>query len=67
MTELERSHAELRAAVILAGKEIRKLNFGRADSPVLAVLGRVLREARAVAHKEGFTTRVRLDLPTQRA
>ena len=35
MTELQRSHAELRAAVILAGKEIRKLNFGRANSPVL--------------------------------
>lgn len=28
MTDLERSHAELRAAVTLAGKEIRKLNFG---------------------------------------
>jgi hypothetical protein len=69
MTELERSHAELRAAVILAGKEIRKLNFGRADSPVLAVLAvlrRVLREARAIARKEGFTTRFRLDLPTGR-
>jgi len=44
MTELERSHAELRAAVILAGKEIRKLNFGRADSPVLVVLRRVRRK-----------------------
>ena len=49
MTELQRSHAELRAAVILAGKEIRKLNFGRVDSPVLAILRRVLREPRAVA------------------
>jgi hypothetical protein len=66
MTELERSNAELRAAVILAGKEIRKLNLGGAESPVLAVLCRVLREARAVACKEGFTTRVRLDLPTGR-
>ena len=44
MTDRQRSHAELRAAVILAGKEIRKLNFGRADSPVLGVLRRVLRE-----------------------
>jgi hypothetical protein len=35
MTDLERSHAELRAAVILAGKEIRKLNFGKRDTPVL--------------------------------
>jgi hypothetical protein len=65
MTDLERSHAELRAALILAGKEIRKLNFGRADSPVLAVLRRVLREARAVARKEGLRARVRLDLPRQ--
>ena len=63
MTELQRSHAELRAAVMLAGKEIRKLNFGRAESPVLAILRRVLPESRAVARKEGFTTRVRLDLP----
>ena len=62
MTDLQRSHAELRAAVMLAGKEIRKLNFGRADSPVLAVLRRVLRESRAVARKEGITMRVRLDL-----
>ena len=61
MTDLQRSHAELRAAVILAGKEIRKLNFGRADSPVLAILRRVLRESRAVARKEGITVRVRLD------
>src|ERR1035441_10131058 len=38
MTDLQRSHAELRGAVMLAGKEIRKLNFGRADSPVLAML-----------------------------
>jgi hypothetical protein len=47
--------------VMVAGKEIRKLNFGRADSPVLAVLRRALREARAVARKEGITMRVRLD------
>ena len=66
MTELERSHAELRAAVILAGKKIRKLNFGRADSPVIVILRRVLREARAVARKEGITARVRLDLSTGR-
>jgi len=32
MTDLQRSRAELRAAVMLAGKEIRKLNVGRADS-----------------------------------
>ena len=62
MTELQRSHTELRALVILAGKEIRKLNFGRANSPVLAILRRVLRESRAVARKEGITMRVRSDL-----
>jgi hypothetical protein len=66
MTELQISHTELRAAVILAGKEIRKLNFGRADNPVLAILRRVLRESRAVARKEGIGMRVRLDLPTRR-
>src|ERR1035441_2728230 len=33
MTDLQRSHAELRAAVILAGKEIRKLNFGASRQP----------------------------------
>jgi hypothetical protein len=32
MTDLERSHTELRAALILAGKEIRKLNFGKRNS-----------------------------------
>jgi hypothetical protein len=67
MTDLQRSHAELRAAVILAGREIHKLNFGRADSPVLAILRRVLRESRTVARKEGITLRVRLALPVPRA
>jgi hypothetical protein len=61
MTDLQRSHAEVRAAVILAGKEIRKLNFGRSDSPVLATLRPVLREPRVVARSEGITTRVRLE------
>jgi len=65
MTDLQRSHAELRAVVVLAGKEIRKLNFGRADSPLLVVLRRVLRESRTVTRKEGITTRVRLNLPTR--
>jgi hypothetical protein len=45
-----------------AGREIRELNFGRADSPVLALLRRILRDARAVAPKEGITTQVRLGL-----
>lgn len=47
---------------VLAGKETRKLNFGRADSPGLVVLHCVPREARTVARKEAITTRVRLDL-----
>jgi len=65
MTDIQRSHAELRAAVILAGKEIRKLNFGKVDSPVLATLRRVLRDSRAVACKDGITMRARLDLPAR--
>jgi len=60
MTDLERSHAELRAAVLLAGKRIVKLNFGKRDDPVLPILRRVLRDARAVAKKEGISVRVRL-------
>jgi hypothetical protein len=55
MTDLERSQAELRAARLLAGKEIRKLNFGRADTSLLRILRRVLPKARAVARKEGIT------------
>jgi hypothetical protein len=51
-SDLLRSHDELRAALIVAGKEIRKLNFGRSDTPVLKLLRRVLREARAVAAAE---------------
>jgi len=57
MTELQRSRAELRAAVMLAGKEIRKLNFGRADSPVLALLRRLLRTLAPSHAKRGITTR----------
>jgi hypothetical protein len=52
VTDLERSHAELRAALILAGKEIRKLNFGRRNTPVLVMMRRTLREARAVAKRK---------------
>lgn len=62
MTDLERSHAELRAALMLAGKRIVKLNFGKRDDPVLPILRRVLRDARAVAKKEGITVRVRLPM-----
>jgi len=48
MTDLERSHTELRAALILAGKEIRRLNYGRRDSLLLRKLRVVLRDARVV-------------------
>jgi hypothetical protein len=48
-SELLRSHDELRAALRLAGTEIRKLNFGKKDTPLLKLLRRVLREGRAVA------------------
>jgi hypothetical protein len=37
--------------LILAGMEIRKLNFGRKDSPLLRKMRAVLREARAVAKR----------------
>jgi hypothetical protein len=46
MTPLERSHAELRAIVRLAGKEIVKLNFGKRDTPLLRKMREVLRESR---------------------
>jgi hypothetical protein len=49
MTDLERANAELRGALILAGKRIVKLNFGRREDPVLQILRRVLRESRQVA------------------
>ncbi len=48
MDALLRSHAELRATLILAGKRIKKLNFGRREDPLLPILRRVLREARQV-------------------
>ena len=52
MDELLRSHAELRAAPILAGRHIRRLQFGRRnDDPVLRKLREVLRGARVVARK----------------
>ena len=52
MTDLERSHAELRTALILAAREIRKLNFGKSDTPVLQTLRRVLLESRAAAIRQ---------------
>ena len=49
---LLRSHDELRAALRLAEREIRKLNFGKKETPLLQLLARVMREGRAVAAAE---------------
>jgi hypothetical protein len=46
------THAQLRVAVIHAGRLIRRLNFGCQDCRELALLRRVLREARAVRRGE---------------
>ncbi len=51
MTDLERSHAGLRAALIQAGRRIVKLGFGRRDDPVLDLMRRALLESRAVARE----------------
>ena len=45
MTDLERSNAELRAALILAGRRIVKLSFGRRNDRALPILRRTLRDA----------------------
>jgi hypothetical protein len=62
VTDLERSHCELRATLILAGKEIRRLNFGRRDNPVLVKMRQVLRDAREVAHGAKPSARIRIKL-----
>ena len=54
LDELLRSHDELRAAVIVAGKRVRQLQFGRRnDDSALEYVREVLREARAVRRKFG--------------
>ena len=53
MTDPERTNAELRAALIIAGKRIVKLNFGRHDDRVLPILRRVLRESRKSVRRGG--------------
>jgi hypothetical protein len=60
VTDLERCNSELRAVLMLAGKEIRKLNFGKSDTPLLRKLREVLRESRIVAPKERQRVRIRL-------
>jgi hypothetical protein len=50
ISDLANSHTELRAALIIAGRQIRRLQFGRRnDDPVLRRLRQVLKEARAIA------------------
>ena len=65
VTDLKRCNNELRAALILASKEIRKLNFGKSDTPLLRKLREVLRESRIVAAKERQKVRVRLSCVTK--
>lgn len=60
MTEFERSHAELRGALILAGREIRRLHFGKVTSPVLMKLRALLRDAGIVAKAEREKVRVKI-------
>jgi hypothetical protein len=67
MTDLDRSYAELRAILLVAGKEVRKLNFGGPTARDPIVLRRVLRDARVVAGQQGLATRIRLRLPTERS
>jgi hypothetical protein len=52
VTDLERSQSELRAALTIPGREIRRLNFGRRDNPVLNKMREVMRGARTVAARE---------------
>ena len=47
MTDLERENAELRAALMIAEKQIVKLNFGWREDPALKIIRRVLQESRS--------------------
>ncbi|MDQ2840626.1 MAG: hypothetical protein M3Y72_06225 [Acidobacteriota bacterium] len=51
-SELAQSHDELRAIVRMAGVELTKRSIGRRDSPLLQLMRRTLREARAIAKAE---------------
>jgi hypothetical protein len=48
---IERTNAELRAELIIAGQTIVKLNFGRKNDPALPILRRVMRESRRQVRK----------------
>jgi hypothetical protein len=62
--ELLRSHAELRATLIFAGKQLKKNSRRRERDPALPILRRALRESRKVAKqfatKSTYTTRIKL-------
>lgn len=60
MTELERSHTELRAMLILAGRRIRMQNVGRRNQPLLDKIREVLRDAQRVKRD---TYSIRKELP----
>jgi hypothetical protein len=62
VTDLELSHSGLRAAVIIAGREIRRLNLGRCDNPVLIRMREVVRDARQVVAQERRQARFRFKL-----
>lgn len=53
MTELERSHDDLRAALRIAGKRLRELNRNGKNNPMLKILRRVLMEARSARRAVG--------------
>jgi hypothetical protein len=47
-TDLERSHDELRAALIVAGRQIRKFRYAKGSVRALSTLRKVLTDARQV-------------------
>ena len=47
-SELERSHEELRAALIVAGRHIRKFRYAKGSVRTLSTLRKALRDARHV-------------------
>ena len=63
---LERSHAELSGALMLAGRHIRNLSFAKRNDPVLARLRQVLRGERDVS-RGVYRVLVGIRLPDQRA
>ena len=51
LMDLLASHSELRAALIEAGRELVRLDFGKRDSPLLRRLRAVLSESRKAAKR----------------